>query len=229
MLPVDQDLVAGRGIGVAGHTGHTPAGAAARAGPPPAGGGTPADVGKAGTGKVGLTPPPVAPPLGLFHTFSAVMVVGGVASGRVPPQAGACGLERASWAGCGPSVWPSVLPLSPLAAHTVTPSAAASAKAWSIAVRAWAVHWSSDWPQLMLTADGVGVACTAVLTASRKPRSVFGAKYTSWLAPGASAPTTSMSSMTSPSAELGSPVGVFLPPSTSTALTCGRGTFRPAK
>ena len=59
--------------------------------------------------------------------------------------------------------------VSPAAAQTVTPSAAASARAWSKAVRAWAVQESSDWPQLILTTVGVGVACTAVVTASTKP------------------------------------------------------------
>jgi hypothetical protein len=38
------------------------------------------------------------------------------------------------------------------------------------------VHWSSLWPQLMLIAVGVGSACAASLTASRKPASVLGAK-----------------------------------------------------
>ena len=38
---------------------------------------------------------------------------------------------------------------------TVTPSAAASANAWSIAVRPAADHWSSDWPQLIDTTTGV--------------------------------------------------------------------------
>ena len=56
----------------------------------------------------------------------------------------------------------SLEPLSPAATVTVTPIAAASAKAWSIAVRACAVHWSSLCPQLMLIAVGVGVACVAV-------------------------------------------------------------------
>ncbi len=94
----------------------------------------------------------------------------------MPPQASACGLEAGKSA-CGwPSVPRSALPLSPAATVTVTPSAAASAKAWSSAVRAWAVQESSDWPQLMLTTVGVGLACTAVVTASTKPRSLFGAK-----------------------------------------------------
>ena len=44
----------------------------------------------------------------------------------------------------------------------------------------------------------------AVVTASIKPWSVFGAKYTAILGPGATAPRTSMSSMTSPSGPLGS-------------------------
>ena len=40
-------------------------------------------------------------------------------------------------------------------------------------------------------------------------------------APVAIAPTTSMSSSTSPSALLGSPVGLFVAPSTDTAVTVG--------
>ena len=67
-------------------------------------------------------------------------------------------------------------PLSPAATVTVTPSAAASANAWSIADRDWADHWSSDWPQLIETAIGVGVACTAWEIASMNPWSVLGAK-----------------------------------------------------
>ncbi len=80
----------------------------------------------------------------------------------VPPQASACG-EEAGKSQCT-DVWPfgsSLDPLSPDATVTVTPSAAASANAWSIAVLDWADHWSSDWPQLIDTATGVGVSCTA--------------------------------------------------------------------
>ena len=71
---------------------------------------------------------------------------------------------------------PSLLPLSPAAAVTVIPRPTASTNAPSIALRAWAVQASSFCPQLMLIATGRGVACTASLTASRKPASVFGAK-----------------------------------------------------
>ena len=94
----------------------------------------------------------------------------------VPPHASTFGLEDGKSAWSLPSVAPSVLPLSPAAAVTVTPSCTASANASFIAVRACAVHWSSLCPQLMLTATGRGVACTASLTASRKPASVLGAK-----------------------------------------------------
>jgi len=75
-----------------------------------------------------------------------------------------------------PSVAPSELPSSPAAAVTVAPSAAASVKAWSKAVRACAVQASSRCPQLMLIATGVVSACAAWLSASRNPASVFGAK-----------------------------------------------------
>ena len=53
-----------------------------------------------------------------------------------------------------------------------------------------------------------------------KPWSVLGAKYTTMATPGATAPTTSMSSITSPSAFWSAP-GVFCPPSTETAVTLG--------
>ncbi len=90
-----------------------------------------------------------------------------------------------------------------------------------MALRACAVHWSSLCPQLMLIAVGVGLAWAAWVTASRKPSSVFGAKYTYCAAFGAIAPATSMSSSTSPSAPLGSPVGALEAPSTPTAVTDG--------
>jgi hypothetical protein len=147
----------------------------------------------------------------------------------VPPQASACGLDAGkSVCGC-PSVCASLLPLSPAAAVTVLPSAAASAMASSSAVRPCAVHASSDCPQLMLIAVGVGLACTALVTASTKPWSVLGAKYTTWAAPGATAPATSMSSRTSPSAPFGFWPGVLAAPSTPTAVTSGTGRPSPPK
>ena len=75
----------------------------------------------------------------------------------VPPQASAYGLDAGKSAWAFPSDTRSPLPLSPAAVVTVTPSAAASANAWSSAARAWPVQESSDWPQLMLTAVGVGL------------------------------------------------------------------------
>ena len=119
--------------------------------------------------------PPEAPS---FQTVSELITpVAALPCRLVPPQASACGLDagKSTWCRCRRSA-PSLLPLSPAATQTVTPSAAASAMAWSRAVRAWAVQESSDWPQLMLTTVGVGVACTAVVTASTKPWSVLGAK-----------------------------------------------------
>ena len=47
------------------------------------------------------------------------------------------------------------------------------------------------------------------------------------VAPGATAPATSMSSATSVSGPLGSPVGAFCAPSTDTAITLGSGIFSP--
>jgi len=140
--------------------------------------GTPTLACQAGCANWSLTPPPVAPPWEpSFQTASELITpVPGLARRVVPPQPSACGLD-AGKSTCGwPSAAPSLLPLSPAAAVTVTPSAAPSAMAASSADRACAVHESSDWPQLMLTAAGVGVACTAVVTASTKPWSVLGAK-----------------------------------------------------
>jgi len=108
------------------------------------------------------------------------------------------------------------------AQQIVTPSAAASSNAWLYEVSACVVQADSGAPQLIDTTDGRRtVSCTAVVIASRNPWSVFGAKYTTIRAPLAIAPTTSMSSMTSPSAPLGSPVGAFRPRSTDTAVTDG--------
>src|ERR1019366_3746610 len=100
-----------------------------------------------------------------------------------PPHASAFGLDAGkSQCGC-PSVMPTPLPLSPAATQTVTPSAAPSAMAASSEMRPSAVQESSDWPQLMLTAVGVGVAWMASVTASTNPWSVFGEKYTTCAAP----------------------------------------------
>ena len=146
----------------------------------------------------------------------------------VPPHASAFGEEAGkSQCTCVCSLGSSLDPLSPAATVTVTPSAAPSANAWSIAVRDCADHWSSDWPQLMETAIGVGVACTAWETVSMKPWSVLGEKYTTWEAPGATPPTTSMSSSTSGSAAE-SP-GELDPPSTPTAVTEGTESPSPEK
>jgi hypothetical protein len=112
-----------------------------------------------------------------FQTTSELITpVAGSARSLVPPQASACGLEAGkSTCGC-PSSTASPLPLSPEAAQTVMPSAAASAIAASIAMRPCAVHESSDWPQLIEIAIGAGVACAASEIASMKPLSLFGAK-----------------------------------------------------
>src|SRR5450631_4533424 len=69
----------------------------------------------------------------------------------------------------------------------------------------------------------------AVVTASRKPASVLGVKYTTMFAAGAIDPTTSMSSMTSPSGPFAAPVGEFVPWSTDTAETLGEPTLSPVK
>ena len=91
-----------------------------------------------------------------------------------------------------------------------------------MAVMAWTVQLLSAAPQLTeITLGRCSGSWAARLTAFRKPASVLGAKYTTIRAPGALAPTTSMSSITSPSGPLGSPVGLLRAPSTPTALTLG--------
>jgi hypothetical protein len=144
----------------------------------------------------------------------------------VPPQATTFGLVAGKSAWALPSFTPSRDPSSPAAQKTVTPSAPASWKAWSIACIACAVHCDSAAPQLIEMIDGARTwSWTAMVMASRKPRSVFGAKYTAMVAPGATAPATSMSSMTSPSA-LSGVEGEFCPPSTETAVIDGSGAGR---
>ena len=122
-----------------------------------------------------------------------------------------------------------MLPPSPAATVTVMPSAAASDMAWSSAVRDCCDQLSSGPPQLMLITTGVGVAWAAALIASTKAWSVSGPKYTTWAAPGAVDPATSMSSSTSPSAPLGSEPGALEPPSTLAAVTDGTSRLRPEK
>ena len=166
----------------------------------------------AGKAKTLLTPPPPAPPCApSFHTLSAEIALLAAAS-RVPPQARACGLDAGKSTWLALSFTPSLEPLSPEATQTVIPIAAADWKAESNAVMACSVHADSGPPQLIDITDGLLVlSCTAVEIASRKPASVFGPKYTAIFAPGATAPTTSISSITSPSGPFASPVGRFLP------------------
>src|ERR1700761_450119 len=175
-------------------------------------------------------PPPPAPSLlaSSFQTTSEVIANEDVLpTSLVSPQASAFGEEagKSQWTDVCP-LGSSLAPLSPAATVTVTPSAAASANAWSMAVRDCSDHWSSDWPQLIETAIGLGVACTAWEIASMNPWSVLGPKYTSWAAPGATPPTTMMSSSTSPSASW---PGELVLPSTPTAVTEGTGRPSPEK
>src|ERR1700733_368525 len=114
--------------------------------------------------------------------------------------------------------------------HTVMPMVAAAWNASSMAVIACAVQVDSGPPQLMEMTDGrLVVSWIAVVMASRKPASVLGLKYTTMFAAGAMDPTTSMSSMTSPSGPSTWPVGAFVPWSTDTAETLGDPTFIPEK
>ena len=95
----------------------------------------------------------------------------------MPPQASACGAEAGKSACCWPSVTLSLEPLSPAATVTVTPSPPASVRICSIWARPWAVHESSEPPQLIDTTEGLWVVSwTASETASMNPWSVLGAK-----------------------------------------------------
>src|SRR5580698_2428177 len=162
-------------------------------------GGTLAFACQVGIGKVPLTPLPVAPSLleRSFHTTSLEIVLPLIFS-VVPPQASAYGLDAGKSTWSSPSVTPSVEPSSPAATQTLTPTAAAACSALLNDCSDCAVQLDSGPPQLIDRIDGLfTVSFTAWLMASRKPASVLGAKYTAMLAPEATEPTTSMSSMTS--------------------------------
>ncbi len=95
----------------------------------------------------------------------------------VPPQASAYGLEAGkSTATPLVELGLSLDPLSPAAAVTVVPSAAASEITEFIPVIDCAAHEFSGPPQLMETTTGVGVAWIASEIASMNPWSVLGAK-----------------------------------------------------
>ena len=101
--------------------------------------GTPTFACQDGRGNTSLTPPPPAPSLfaSSFQTTSEVIVfVLRLPISWVPPQASTCGLD-AGKSTCTPLVLfgSSLLPLSPAATVTVTPSAAASANTLSIELR----------------------------------------------------------------------------------------------
>src|SRR5581483_11219056 len=176
-----------------------------------------------GVGKVVEKPPPLS-----VHTVSVGLLLEPVR--LVPPQPMALGLEAGKSTCSDPSVTPSLAPPSPEATHTGSPIATASANASSMACIACAVQLDSGPPQLIeITVGLCVVSCTAVVIASRKPWSVFGAKYTAIVAALASAPATSISSITSPSGPLASPVGEFWPPSTPIGTTVGSGSDSPLK
>src|ERR1700690_3745414 len=101
------------------------------------------------------------------------------------------------------------------------PSAAADWQAASNAASDCCVQVDSGPPQLIdITLGLFVVSCTAVVMASINPWSVLGVKYTAILAPAATEPATSISSITSPS-ELLALEGLFFPPSTLTAVMAG--------
>src|SRR5579862_7609270 len=147
---------------------------------PPALTGTPALACQLGTGNWAEPPPPPAPSFVAvsFHTTSELTTpVEGSARSLVPPHPSACGLDAGKSQWTWPSLTASPLPLSPAATHTVIPIAAASAIAESIDCRPCAVQASSDSPQLIEIATGVGVPPVAAAIASTKPWSpLFGAK-----------------------------------------------------
>src|SRR3954465_15433595 len=92
---------------------------------PPGRGGTLAVACQAGRGNAALTPPPVALFGPSFQTTSSSIAPAPSAVTLVPPQARTNGLEagKSTWAWLSPA--PSLDPLSPAAAHTVMPIAAA--------------------------------------------------------------------------------------------------------
>jgi hypothetical protein len=113
-----------------------------------------------------------------FQTTSSVMALA-VPSRRVPPQPSTDGLEAGKSTCASPSATPSLDPWSPAATVTTTPSAAASSSTLSSAVTPAGDQLDSGPPQLIETATGSAAAAwMASPTASAKPWSVFGAKYT---------------------------------------------------
>ncbi len=89
---------------------------------------------------------------------------------------------------------------------------------------------SSADPQLMEMTDGRRMSsCKAALSAARKPLSVLSPKYTAIVAWDATAPATSMSSITSPSASESTP-GTLAPtlPSLATPTAVTRGVRKPS-
>src|SRR5260370_19370995 len=119
-------------------------------------------------GKIRLTPPPVAPWFldSSFQTV-ALVILFLLVSNRVPPQASTGGRHAGKSTCSLLSPTPSVAPSSPAAAVMVTPTAAASVQAASMASRACWVQESSGPPQLIEITDGLlVVSWTAVATAS---------------------------------------------------------------
>src|SRR5580693_2956792 len=126
---------------------------------------------KLGSAKASLTPPPVAPSFAesSFQVCSLLIEVPERAN-FVPPQPTRTGLDAGKSTVGFPLVLPSVEPLSPEAARTVTPSVDASWQAELRALRDCAVQESSGPPQLMEMMDGFSFASwTAVVMASMKP------------------------------------------------------------
>src|SRR3546814_90542 len=95
----------------------------------------------------------------------------------VPPQASTYGLAAGKSTWLPPSATPSPAPLSPDAAHTVTPITAAAFNASLNARIACAVQEDSGPPQLIEITEGLFLSsCTAALMAPINPASLLSEK-----------------------------------------------------
>src|SRR3954452_24773453 len=130
-----------------------------------------------GRGNAALTPPPVALFGPSFQTTSSPMPPPAASVTRVPPHASTNGLDagKSTWPLRSPT--PSSEPLSPAAAQTVTPIAAADWNAWSYVSMPCCVQVDSGTPQLIEMTDGRRtLSWIARVIALRNPSSVLGAK-----------------------------------------------------
>src|ERR1700742_812539 len=128
-----------------------------------------------------MPPPPALDCVFSFHTTSVVILLAATVI-FVPPHARTFGLDAGKSACARPSGVPlsgfwSPEPASPAATQIVTPSAAALWNAWSNESSDCVVHELSGPPHEIEITDGLCVVSwIAIVIASRKPLSVFGAK-----------------------------------------------------